>query len=309
MIEGAMVLSGNTSMSTSGLSRIVARLICLGFRVGGNVAPKLATRAALWLFTTPQRSKPRPNELVWLNQADSFSIEHNGRKLAVMAWGNGPVVLCVHGWSSRGLRFVHFIKPLMEAGYKVVAFDGPAHGSSSGSHVDAMEYAESILAVGEKIGPIHAILAHSFGATATMLALEKGLTVDRAVFFSALNGIRGPLDYLGAKLQLPETVLGNVKRMFERKFLRTIESLEAVCIVPHLKHFPLLVCHDKDDSLLPHHNALDLVRVWTGSELITSLGAGHETILDDPHLIQAATAFILRATSFQPQSSASQRGV
>ena len=304
-----MVLSGNTSMSTSGLSRIVARLICLGFRVGGNVAPKLATRAAVWLFTTPQRSKPRPNELVWLKQADSFSIEHNGRKLAVMAWGNGPVVLCVHGWSSRGLRFVHFIKPLMEAGYKVVAFDGPAHGSSSGSHVDAMEYAESILAVGEKIGPIHAILAHSFGATATMLALEKGLTVDRAVFFSALNGIRGPLDYLGAKLQLPETVLGNVKRMFERKFLRTIESLEAVCIVPHLKHFPLLVCHDKDDSLLPHHNALDLVRVWTGSELITSLGAGHETILDDPRLIQATTAFILRATSSQPQSSASQRGV
>lgn len=304
-----MVLSGNTSKSTSGFSRVLSKLVCLCFRVGGKVAPGLATRAALWLFTTPQRSKPQPHELVWLDQADSFFIEQNGRKLAAMAWGTGPVVLCVHGWSSRGLRFVHFIKPLTEAGYKVVAFDGPAHGRSSGSHVDAVEYAESILAVAEKAGPSHAILAHSFGATATMLALEKGLTVDRAVFFSALNGIRGPLDYLGAKLHLPDTVLENVKRRFERKFSRTIENLEAVRIVPHLKHFPLLVCHDKDDPLLPHHNALDLVRVWTGSELITSLGSGHETILDDLHVVQAVTSFILCPTGVQAQSSASQSSI
>ena len=288
---------------------MVSRLVCLGFRVGGNAAPELATRAALWLFTKPYRSKPQSNELGWLNQADSFSIEHNGQKLTVMSWGSGPVVLCVHGWSSRGLRFVRFIKPLTEAGYKVVAFDGPAHGSSSGSHVDAMEYAESILAVAENTGAIHAILAHSFGATATMLALEKGLTVDRAVFFSALNGIRGPLDFLGARLQLPNAVLDKVKRAFEEKFSRTIESLEAVRVVPHLKHFPLLVCHDKDDPLLPHHNALDLVRVWTGSELITTLGVGHEGILDDPHLIQAATSFLLRPVSFREHLSESQGSV
>ena len=145
-----MVLSGNTSMRTSGFSRVVSKLVCFGFRVGGHLAPGFATSAARWLFTKPHRSKPKPHELVWLDQADSFIVEQNGRTLEVMAWGSGPVVLCVHGWSSRGLRFVHFIKPLMEAGYKVVTFDAPAHGRSSGSHVDAMEYAESILVVAQK---------------------------------------------------------------------------------------------------------------------------------------------------------------
>ena len=73
-------------------------------------------------------------------------------------------------------------------------------------------YVESIPRCPEA-GPIHAILAHSFGATATMLALGKAspwTSCIRRLMESAAS------DYLGAKLQLPEAVLQNVKCMFEK---------------------------------------------------------------------------------------------
>jgi pimeloyl-ACP methyl ester carboxylesterase len=54
-------------------------------------------------------------------------------KLAVVEWGEGPVILCVHGWSNRGLRFSPLIEVLADAGYRLVTFDAPAHGRSQGA--------------------------------------------------------------------------------------------------------------------------------------------------------------------------------
>jgi len=270
-------------------------MLRLGFRFGGRVSPHSASRAAVWLFTKPYRSPILPKEEGLRARARCYDLDHKNGKLAVMDWGKGPVILCVHGWSSRGLRFSPLIEVLANAGYRLVAFDAPAHGRSSGSHIDLMEYVDALMAVSEKIGPLYGIVAHSFGATATLLALEKGLTTEKTVFFSDLNGLRGPLDYLAERLQMSPEVLQAVKGIFETKFNRSIESLEAVRIVPQLTTPPLLVFHDRDDPLLPYHNALDLTRVWKNSELIGTLGTSHHSILDDLAAIRATLSFF-RAT-------------
>jgi len=287
-----MAISGNIAFGSDGVSRLATGLLRLAFRFWGSLAPKSATKAAVWLFTKPKRSQIRADESQLLAAANCYFLKVDSHELAVMEWGRGPAVLCLHGWSSRGLRFRNLIDQLVKSGYRVIAFDAPAHGRSSGSHVDVMGYAECILAIAERVGPIHAIVAHSFGAAATLLALEKGLITDRVIFFSALNGIRGPLDYLADKLGISDEVLSSVKKSFEDKFNRSIESLEALKIVPQLITQPLLVVHDKDDPILPFHNAVDLVGVWKNSELITTHGIGHETILDDPNLIEKVVCFL-----------------
>ena len=78
---------------------------------------------------------------------------------------------------SRGLRFSSLIDPLVKSGYRVVAFDAPAHGRSSGSHVDLMDHADAIMAVTGKIGPVYGIIAHSFGAVPSK--------VERAAVFKS----------------------------------------------------------------------------------------------------------------------------
>jgi pimeloyl-ACP methyl ester carboxylesterase len=93
-------------------------------------------------------------------------------------------------------------------------------------------------------------------------------------------------------------VLQVVKGTFETKFNRSIESLEAVRIVPKLTTPPLLVFHDRDDPLLPYHNALDLTRVWKNSELIGTLGTSHHSILDDPASIRATLSFFQASKHF-----------
>ena len=293
-----MVVTGNTFLNPGRIARWVTRMLGTGFRLGGMLSPHLAARAGVWLFTKPHRSPILPREEQLLGKGCSYHLEHKGESLAVMEWGEGPVILCVHGWSSRGLRFSSLIELLVNAGYRVVTFDAPAHGRSSGSHIDLMDYVEALMQVSRDVGPLHGLAAHSLGAAATLLALEKGLIIERAVFFSALNGLRGPLDYLAQKLQISTEVLGRIKEYFETKFNRDIESLEAVRIVPQLITPPLLVFHDRDDPLLPYHNALDLTGVWKNSQLVGTLGTSHHSILDDPAVIGATISF-LRGTKDQ----------
>jgi len=301
-----MAITGNTSLNRDRGSRWITGMLRLGFRLGGSVLPSAASRVAVWLFTKPYRSPILPKEEELLAKARCYDLSHREGKLAVMQWGEGPVILCVHGWSSRGLRFSPLIEVLQNSGYRVVAFDAPAHGRSSGSHIDLMDYVDALMQVSRNVGPLHGIVAHSFGATATLLALEKGLTTEKAVFFSALNGLRGPLDYLAEKLQMSPGVLIKVKGHFETKFDRSIESLEAVHIVPRLTTPPLLVFHDRDDPVLPYHNALDLTGVWKNSQLVGTLGTSHHSILDDPGAIGATVSFFRSTNDQQPAVAMSQ---
>ena len=244
-----MVVSSKTFLKYPTLFRGVVGALRFGSKWLGRVAPAVAAQAAVWLFTKPHRSLILPHEEQLLAKAHAYNLDHEGGKLAVMEWGAGPTVLCSHGWSSRGLRFSHLIEALAESGFHVVTFDAPAHGRSSGSHTDLMDHVNALLRVSQDIGPIHGIVAHSFGATAALVALEKGLTVEKAVFFSALNGLRGPLSYLARQLRISDKVFQKVKGLFEIKFNRSIESLEAVQIVPKLKTPPLLILHDPTDTL------------------------------------------------------------
>ncbi|MCI0620326.1 MAG: alpha/beta hydrolase [Acidobacteria bacterium] len=290
-----MAFSGNTVMDTDRLSTLVTEIIRFAFRKSGRYYPRLATRVAVWIFTKPKRRKADESERKWLASANSYCVPFRTGRLAVMEWGKGPAILCVHGWSGYGLRFNRLIEPLIHAGYRIILFDAPAHGRSSGSHLDFMDYREAILAVADKVGPLYGIIAHSFGAGACLYAFEKGLKADKVIFVSALNGMRGPINYLAEMLQIPERIFADTKLVFERKFNRTIESLEALLVIPQLKTPPLLIFHDRDDPIIPHHNALDLLRVWKDAQLIDTPG-GHEDILVSPQFIEETTSFLKNST-------------
>ncbi|MFN8006411.1 MAG: alpha/beta hydrolase [Terriglobia bacterium] len=85
---------------------------------------------------------------------------------------------------------------------------------------------------------------------------------------------------LGKQLDFSVPLLQAVKVSFEKKFCRSLESLEAVNIIPQLQTPPLLIIHDKYDPVLPFHNAVDLARVWKNSGLLTTHGMGHVGNLD-----------------------------
>lgn len=90
----------------------------------------------------------------------------------------------VHGWNGRATQFESFVGPLVAAGLRVFAHDSIGHGASTGSST-CVDMADALLRVVEVTGPARAVIAHSMGATATVIALNRGLVTARASFIAA----------------------------------------------------------------------------------------------------------------------------
>src|SRR5215468_8096629 len=112
--------------------RLLQSALRTTFPVLSAVAPPLAARLAGRLFATPPRHKTSEREWIVLSRATPGRVRCGRRTIATWSWGEGPTVLLVHGWGSRGARLHSFVEPLVAAGYRVVAFDAPGHGDTAG---------------------------------------------------------------------------------------------------------------------------------------------------------------------------------
>ncbi|HEX2189960.1 MAG TPA: alpha/beta fold hydrolase, partial [Longimicrobiaceae bacterium] len=164
-------------MSASRLSRTAAAAVLGSLRLAmaalGRVSPGAAARVAERLFATPRRRRPRPDPTAerLLARARPLEVAHGGGALRGHAWGSGPTVLLVHGWEATWASLAELVEPLVGRGFRVAAFDGPAHGASDGAQTDVLDYGRAVAEMVAAVGPVEAVVAHSFGAPATVVAL------------------------------------------------------------------------------------------------------------------------------------------
>jgi pimeloyl-ACP methyl ester carboxylesterase len=79
----------------------------------------------------------------------------------------------MHGWGGARAQMTGFVEPLLSAGYRVVAYDQPAHGESTGTATNILEITPTMDLVMQKEGPFESIIAHSFGTLITSYALTN----------------------------------------------------------------------------------------------------------------------------------------
>lgn len=257
------------------------------FSTAGYVAPELTAAVAEKLFFRTRRKAARPGEREVLETATSSSIA--GMK--AWSWGEGPTVLLVHGWNGRGTQLGGFVEPLVERGFRVVAFDAFGHGESPGNSMSIPELANCIRQVSDELGGLYGVVAHSMGGAATTVALANGLELERAVFISPPADPREFLQIYGDALAISEEVRAHMKERVERRLGITMQSMRATSIAPSMR-VPLLVVHDQNDKEVPVDSGQAIARTWPNAELLLTEGLGHQRILHSEHVTNVAVSFI-----------------
>lgn len=107
-------------------------------------------------FFSPSRYEVKPTEQEIVDWGDNYRINYDVGELAVTSWGsNGPAVLLMHGWGGARAQMTGFVDPLLFAGYRVVAFDQPGHGESTGTMTNLLEIAPTMDLIAQREGPFH----------------------------------------------------------------------------------------------------------------------------------------------------------
>jgi pimeloyl-ACP methyl ester carboxylesterase len=282
-------------------SRNAVRLTRAALQTAYVVSEDLGTRFAERLFTTPRRHTRPDRERAILASARELSIEvtlraprWNGAtiRLAAWHWGTGPTVLLVHGWEGRGSQLGSFVEPLVAAGMSVVAFDAPGHGDSPDHRIYLTDLADCVTDVIAAIGPVHAIVAHSFGCAAVLLANRRsGARAARNVLISPNVLIDDSVRRFAKLVGLDENDRAALEQRLAEQTGVGITDL-AIENLAAGRDDALLVFHDRDDHEVAFEHGRRLAATWPSAELRETSGLGHRKILRDADVLTAAVAFV-----------------
>lgn len=264
------------------------------FRTVGHVAPGLAARCAEELFCRPPRQLQRPREERFIAEGRRFAVPVAGRVLSAWEWGSGPTVIAVHGWGSRAGRFQPLGEALVAAGFRLVAYDAPAHGTSPGRRASLPEFAEALGAVAEAVGPVHGLVGHSLGAAAVAVALRQGLAIRRVVLIAPPADPATFSRRFAAMLAIPQRARDVMQENLEAKFRMRWTDLHIPSIARELAT-PALIVHDRDDADVPWSEGAAIAEAWPEAELLSTSGLGHRAVLRDGGVVRSTVTFLREA--------------
>jgi len=271
------------------------KLIRRGFSLFAPVAPRLCGRIAYQLWITPPRFPAPQRERDSLAQGEQTMLDFDGQQIATCTWGSGddkPGILLIHGWSGRGTQLASFVKPLLELGYRVTAFDAPAHGNSSGRQTNLYQVVDTILELDRRLGHYSAVITHSFGGPCLAVAMKHGLNTDCVVNISPPSTVIGLVDKFSATLRLPEKVHKELVKTIEQKFGQQVWEHASMANNIRDLDVPALVVHDVDDIDVPWHEGQAIAEAWSKMRFIKTTGLGHRRILKDDQTIRSVVDFI-----------------
>lgn len=274
----------------------VLRMVQFGFQTLGRLFPKAAAKAAYRLFSTPRiRARHKTSDAL-LESARLFEVLYGKTILKGYEWGQGEkTVLLVHGWESRGTAMRSFVPELVKRGYRVLAFDGPAHGDSGGKRTNLIHFAGAVRAFINYAGKVEAIIAHSFGGASSVFALstlDPTIKVSKLVLIGVPNRLKWVIQDALDTMKTPKAASKHFIKIIEDKIQAKVREMDIQRAYDKMQVQDALIIHDKRDYVVPFSNAEAIHAGWPNSTLLIAEGYGHYRLMKNPELIGRVGAFV-----------------
>ncbi|MAY83716.1 MAG: hypothetical protein CMP59_06230 [Flavobacteriales bacterium] len=256
-------------------------LLRLYYNSFGLLGREKSAEELIKLFTTPRSRVIRNKEIEVLEKAEIDHILFQNQKVKIYQWGSGEdyILLC-HGWESNAGSLGAFVEPLVERGYKVIAYDSLAHGESEGSQSNMVIFKEIAKSIIQKLGKPKYAIGHSLGANVIiLLAKEEMLDISKVILISPFNQLRAI--FLGFKdiLKIPEPIYGIMLDKVSQRFNYNVREMEFGKVGHESPLEEILIMHDRDDKITPFSHSHTMAKRWKKAKLLPIEGSGHYKIL------------------------------
>lgn len=271
-------------------------------RAAGRVSPRLGAAVALPLFGHVTRPRPvDAGDAPTMERARRSALrvpglDRRGVELAVYEWGKGSdVVVLAHGWNGRASQFATLVRELVAEGWRVVAFDAPAHGETPGRATYLVDWTDALAELQRRYGRVHAMVGHSFGGLATLVAAGAGVQVDRVVTISAPGDADLLLAQFRTMLGFDDRTATALRERFAARYFPGEEDplgQRSPLRRPLPAEVPLLVVHDEGDRVVPFGELDRLATAHPTARLVATQGFGHNRILTADAVLDAVVDFL-----------------
>jgi pimeloyl-ACP methyl ester carboxylesterase len=260
-----------------------------------HVVPSLVAPFFRRMMLNPRRHV-RPPPTLSLPPADQRIDLGDG--LVAWRWGDGPVVLLVHGFEGNRAQFAAIVSALVERGFAAVALDVPAHGESAGDELTAVKFIAAIERTLARLAPVHAVIGHSLGAAMSLYSVAHTGGAKRVALISAPSSLKRELNRFAAAVGLSERGTAAFIASVEAHVGRPATDFDVRRIAGKVD-LPLLLVHDQNDRQVPVLESARNAHALPGAELMVTRGLGHNRLLADPVVVRAVVDFVAQETPTQ----------
>ena len=223
-----------------------------------------------------------------------------GRRRPGYAIGEGPLVILAHGWGGRAAQMADLATAVAGAGFLAVAIDAPGHGSDSQSTSDGFQIAAGLRAVADRFGPPEAVVAHSLGAMASVMALHDAPPCS-AVFLAPALDLNEAITRFAAMAGLApwtaSSLLRRVRRYVGDRWPEITAGANA-----DLPGTEILILHDPSDPEVPIAASSELARRRPATQLVETPGTAHRGLLRQPEVSETVTRFIVERSKAEQEA-------
>lgn len=244
-------------------------------------------RALLKEVMTPKR-RARQRIAEPLRDGQQVDIETPAGKITAWRLGEGPAVMLVHGWQDDNSLWSPLISALAELGIATVAFDLPGHGFSEGETCPPSVAAQAMQQIADQLGPIDAVVTHSFGGPVTGFALLNGFAPRRIVLIAPPRGRNKRWFDFAEEQGISAEVVHRAREIYaaEAGLHATFDLAEVASPIE------TLVLHSMDDEAVEWQNGEAIAQNWPNAELVLCDGLGHRMIAQDRSVIDRVVQFV-----------------
>lgn len=247
-------------------------------------------------FLTPGRAAPRQ----WPRAVETVRLKVStppnwldGASVNVVAYkmGRGPAVALVHGWEGQSVDLVALANSLVARGFSVWAIDLPAHGASDGVHLCIPLAASALLELGNACGTLYGAVTHSYGGSALVEAMNRGLEPGRVALISPPSDYAARAQSTAMAIGLPDEMVPQLHAKLSQLIGEPIEAIKMARRAPAMRAAALFA-QSMDDPIIPLDATLAVVRAWPGALMRLARDLGHRRILADAATVRAVTSHI-----------------
>jgi pimeloyl-ACP methyl ester carboxylesterase len=208
-------------------------------------------------------------------------------------------VLVTHGWTAEASFMTAIAEPIRRAGFRVVLFDLPAHGVSGANSTHLIDCARATSFVAREFGPLHAIVAHSFGGMISLVAAEGvspmpgRFDVPRVVLIASPNRLTRVTSDFSKNWSLSQGGQRAFESRLERVGGRSLSCFTVARLLDAVRCKPLII-HDRDDTDVPFDSSEEIATKVAAAELLAFKGFGHRNVLFAPPVLRAIASFLTR---------------
>lgn len=276
-------------------------------RAAGRVSPRLGAAVALPLFghvARPRRVDPADEPTMGRARRSAIRVPGLGRRgvdLAVYEWGRGAdVVVLAHGWNGRASQFATLVRELVAEGWRVVAFDAPAHGETPGRATYLVDWTDALAELQRRHGRVHATVGHSFGGLATLVAAGAGVQMGRVVTIAAPGDADLLISQFQAMLRFDDGTAAALRERFASRYFAGEDDPFARLSPlrrPLPARMPLLAVHDEGDRVVPIGELDRLASAHPTARVVVTKGFGHNRVLTADPVLDAVVDFLAQPSA------------